>query len=177
MTRIPDLTTLLGWVPWVIGGSGVAGWFFSWLSLREERKEKARARFTELVMKNKDFVEHLALLVYVAELISDIQDFREGKEVWLRTRGEDRKFIRMRVNDLKYLVEERDKKLLSLTETFDNLRWSAVIPYMFPKNVSKKWNVVYKSIAKYAKNGMVNEAALWRQLDELRKEIRRTLGL
>ncbi|MGA2239358.1 MAG: hypothetical protein ABSG74_09120 [Candidatus Bathyarchaeia archaeon] len=177
MTQIPDVTTLLGWVPWLIGGSGVAGWFFSWLSLREERKEKARARFTELVMKNSDFVEHLALLGYVTELISDIQDFKEGKKVSLRTRGEDGKSIMRHVNDPRDLAEERDKKLLSLSESFHSLRRSAVFPYMFPKNVWKKWNVVYDSIAEYAINGTVNEDALWHQLNELSKEIRRTLGL
>jgi len=155
----------------------VAGWFFSWLSLREERKERARARFTELVMKNKYFVKHLYLLVYVAELISDIQDFKEGKEVWLRTRGQDEKFIKRRVNDPTDLAEEKDKTLLSLWESFDKLRLSAVIPYMFPKNVKKKWYVVYKSIKKYAMDGTVNEDTLWRQLDVLSKEIRRTLGL
>jgi hypothetical protein len=156
----------------LLGGSGLAGWFLTYLQFREERREQGRLQFRELVMTN-DFVAFLGCLHSLLYIVGAVADLKKGRTAEMVIKDAQGKSSLVQIKREEDLRPEFDKWLRNLAESHDTLVRTGVL-FLLPSSISSQIITILETARDH---GYDEAQPVKQQLAILSAELKRILGL
>jgi hypothetical protein len=125
---LDDVLSLLGmivqWVPAFVVAFGLGALIHSYYDHREQRKERARERFSERVL-TRDFFSYWTLLWQLCDIYSEYDKVRKGVPQWVPIRGS-----LVKIHNTDQLDAELDKTLEQIHSVQKTLTEAGVFFFM-----------------------------------------------
>jgi hypothetical protein len=156
----------------LLGGSGLAGWLLTYLQFREERQERVRLHFRELVM-TKDFLALLGCLHSLLVIMNAVADLEKGSKPTMLVKDTQGQSSLVQIEHVDDLRPEFESWLRNLSVGHDTLMRSGVL-FLLPDRINLQIIAALQCARDY---GPHNAEPVRYQLRLLSVELKKILGL
>lgn len=155
----------------IIGSSGLAGWFLTYLDLRQQRELEARKLFRELVL-TPDMLQFYGMDFDLLKLSDAAVELKQGRQPVItlpETRGRPRKIVTAKQLDV-LIIKVRDR----MNDLMDKIARSAVT-LLLPMRLRKKEGDFMQALESCKSSNGIEKAR--NALSEFGEELKEVLGL